>query len=131
MRVNLSIYEISEGTTKKGNPYWTVSTSEGKMSIFKEEVAVSLKEKGINKICDVEVEKNEVNGKVYNNITGFNEAKGEVDEKEESGVDKNSRLRRTTDCILSADQDFREGKIEKQEVFEHAKGLYNMIEDMR
>ena len=62
------------------------------------------------------------------NKKGFLE-KVEVLEKStiESGADMNARLRRITDCVLSADQDFREGKIKKEDIFNHAKALHDMI----
>ena len=41
----------------------------------------------------------------------------------EHGADKNARLRRALDCVMEANQTWREGKIEKSEVADYAKSL--------
>ena len=45
----------------------------------------------------------------------------------ENASEVNGRLRRITDCVLAADEDFRNDKIPKSEIFEHAKTLYNAV----
>jgi len=46
----------------------------------------------------------------------------------QGSMDDNAKQRRILDCILSADSDFRAGVIKKEEVFDHAVSLWDMIQ---
>jgi len=125
MRKNMSIHEVEEKTTKKGQLYWACKTNQGPMSCFD---AIAGKEliKGKGHVCDVEVQ---TSGD-YTNILaviGIHSKLEGSEEFKESGPSEGARLRRITDCVLAGNSLYETGVIKKEEIFEHAKGLYEMI----
>ena len=51
----------------------------------------------------------------------------DYDSERQKQIDRTAELRRITDCVLESSACFRELKIKKEEVFEYAHALYNMI----
>jgi hypothetical protein len=85
MRQNVSVYEVEEKVTQKGNPFWSAKTNKGNMSIFDQDVAFEIMQKGTGKICDLETE---TKGK-YTNIMAFNGTYGSAEEDKPKDFTRN------------------------------------------
>jgi len=74
----IELYEVKEKETKAGKKMWTASTDIGPMSVFNEELAETLSEEGVGKICEVET----ITKGQYTNIVDFTDTFGEIDQKD-------------------------------------------------
>lgn len=101
----ISIFGIEQKKSQGGKSYWIVDTSDGKMSIWDIGLYELIKEKAVGNLCEVGVEttKSE-NGKTYKNIKTLEAVLGNaaVKESKSDNIGESARLRRRTDCLISA-----------------------------
>lgn len=131
MRRNISVYAGEEKKTSTGKIYWSFKTNVGQASVWDALLAQDLIEKGLNHVCDVELEEN---GKFKNikALLGIHDVLTSSEQKSgnENQAEKNADLRRKLDCVLAANYAFCKGVIEAGQINYHAKLLHGMIGDM-
>ena len=126
MKQDINVYEVEERWTKKTPPskFWSLKTDIGKVSVFDVTIGQAIV---AGKIHSVDI----IDSNGYKNIGILYEVKGDApaqSAKSEGNFD--SRMRRITDCVLKSEEAFIQDRIAKEDVAEHARALYNLVEEI-
>jgi len=117
---NISVLNVTEKDKKAGGKFLSVESASGKLSCFDDTLFDDLK-----KAVGNEVEVDIVTKGNYKNIVDLGKVLGSA--KQVNTMDDNARLRRITDCVLAANEAFVAEKLTKEEVYTHAKGLFEVV----
>jgi hypothetical protein len=124
--VELDIYGNQEKTAANKKKYWSYDTNMGKINVFDPLISETLNTQCVGKRVKVDLSQK---GQ-YHNIEAVYAVVGSAKQDKDTGIDRNARLRRVTDCVLASNQAFVSGKIQKDEIALFAKGLHSLIEDI-
>jgi hypothetical protein len=126
---NVSIYKIEQKASKNGKSYWSIETSSDKFSVWDADLAKLIKDKALNKQCEVGYQTSEFNGKTYYNMVSLEKVLGPAEvEKAKVDISESARLRRRTDCVIAAKDLVIAKVIKLEELLDKAQGMFNWIE---